>query len=184
MGTSAKLLITLAGTCAVLGLSLGIASAATYVTSWGADPGPGQLRSPHDVAIDAAGDVYVADTNHDRIAKFTSDGGFLRAWGGGEYPDPSRLLGPQGVAVFHALGGAQVVPGRKIAAGPADHQHPHRLVGPGPIEREIDLIEHAVTLGVAILRPVQGDHGQPVGGLVSNVLEIHGASSCVDCRGR
>ena len=87
MGTSAKLLIALAGTCAVLGLSLGIASAATYVTSWGADPGPGQLRSPDDVAVDASGDVYVADTNHDRIAKFTSDGAFVRAWG-----DPASTL--------------------------------------------------------------------------------------------
>ena len=84
----------------VLVFSLGIAAAATYVTSWGSHgSGPGQFQRPHDVAVDSRGHVYVADTNNDRIQKFTRDGGFLRAWGGGEYPDPSRLLGPQGVAV-------------------------------------------------------------------------------------
>jgi tripartite motif-containing protein 71 len=41
----------------------------------------GDLRSPVGVAVDGAGDVYVADADNHRIQKFTSSGAFLRTWG-------------------------------------------------------------------------------------------------------
>ncbi|MGZ5342511.1 MAG: hypothetical protein ACXWW8_06595, partial [Solirubrobacterales bacterium] len=41
----------------------------------------GELNSPRDVATDAAGNIYVADTSNDRIQKFDSLGNFQRAWG-------------------------------------------------------------------------------------------------------
>jgi sugar lactone lactonase YvrE len=43
--------------------------------------GPGQLSSPRQAAVDAAGDVYVADAGNDRIAVFAGDGTFLRTFG-------------------------------------------------------------------------------------------------------
>ena len=41
----------------------------------------GELDTPWGAATDAAGNVYVTDTNHNRIQKFDSSGNFLRAWG-------------------------------------------------------------------------------------------------------
>jgi hypothetical protein len=42
----------------------------------------GQLTSSSGVAVDGAGNVFVADTGNDRISVFTSGGTFLRAFGG------------------------------------------------------------------------------------------------------
>ncbi|MGH2365444.1 MAG: hypothetical protein ACRDHX_12445 [Chloroflexota bacterium] len=44
--------------------------------------GPGQLNDPRDVAVDAAGNVYVADTGNHRIVKFGPSGSFVAAWSG------------------------------------------------------------------------------------------------------
>ena len=41
----------------------------------------GELNFPRAIAADAAGNVYVADTNNNRIQKFDSAGNFLLAWG-------------------------------------------------------------------------------------------------------
>jgi hypothetical protein len=41
----------------------------------------GDIFSPEGVATDAAGNVYVAESNNIRIQKFDSSGVFLRAWG-------------------------------------------------------------------------------------------------------
>ena len=44
---------------------------------------PGKFWGPRDIAIDAEGNVYVTDTGNKRVQKFTPDGQFLQAWGGG-----------------------------------------------------------------------------------------------------
>ncbi len=41
----------------------------------------GELHDPYDVAADAAGNVYVADTGNHRIQKFNASGTWERAWG-------------------------------------------------------------------------------------------------------
>jgi tripartite motif-containing protein 71 len=41
----------------------------------------GEFANPYDVAVDSAGNSYVADTGNNRIQKFGPGGGFLRAWG-------------------------------------------------------------------------------------------------------
>ncbi len=41
----------------------------------------GELNYPSGVAIDAAGDLYIADSANNRIQKFDSAGALLRAWG-------------------------------------------------------------------------------------------------------
>ncbi len=56
---------------------------------------PGQLRSPDGLAVDAAGDVYVADRGNHRIQRFR-DGRFVEAFGAfgaaaGEFSSPAGL---------------------------------------------------------------------------------------------
>jgi DNA-binding beta-propeller fold protein YncE len=50
-----------------------------WIKSWG-EPGtgPGQFNTPHSIAIDDTGNVYVADRGNGRIQIFDSDGKFLR----------------------------------------------------------------------------------------------------------
>jgi hypothetical protein len=50
-----------------------------WVKSWG-EPGngPGQFSTPHSIAVDAQGNVYVADRGNRRIQVFDGDGKFLR----------------------------------------------------------------------------------------------------------
>jgi sugar lactone lactonase YvrE len=54
--------------------------------------GNGQFEQPRGLATDAARNLYVADSNNDRIEKFNSSGGYVDQWSGG-------LSEPQGVAV-------------------------------------------------------------------------------------
>ncbi len=50
-----------------------------WIKSWG-EPGdqPGQFNTPHSIATDAAGNIYVADRGNRRIQVFDNDGKFLR----------------------------------------------------------------------------------------------------------
>ncbi|MBI4200532.1 MAG: 6-bladed beta-propeller, partial [Chloroflexi bacterium] len=50
------------------------------------------------VAVDASGNVYVADQENDRIQKFTSGGLFLAKWGSFGSGD-GQFNEPRGVAV-------------------------------------------------------------------------------------
>ena len=58
-----------------------------YLTHWGVRYSQhygyalGEFWEPEGVAVDADGDVYVADTNHHCIQKFTADGVGLGMWG-------------------------------------------------------------------------------------------------------
>jgi len=50
-----------------------------WLKSWGeAGDQPGQFNTPHSIAVDAQGRVYVADRGNRRIQVFDSDGKFLR----------------------------------------------------------------------------------------------------------
>ncbi|HEX4333879.1 MAG TPA: peptidyl-alpha-hydroxyglycine alpha-amidating lyase family protein [Usitatibacter sp.] len=51
-----------------------------WLKSWGErGDKPGQFNTPHNIATDAAGNVYVADRFNRRIQVFDGDGNFLRA---------------------------------------------------------------------------------------------------------
>jgi DNA-binding beta-propeller fold protein YncE len=43
--------------------------------------GNGQFEYPHGIAINNAGNIYVADTNNSRVQKFDSNGTFITKWG-------------------------------------------------------------------------------------------------------
>ena len=66
--------------------------------------GDGQFFEPWGVAVDPAGQIFVADTWNGRIQVFDAEGRFLRKWGvfattNGELGDPNSLFGPRGIAI-------------------------------------------------------------------------------------
>src|SRR5439155_9604788 len=67
--------------------------------------GSGQFNEPWGIAVDAKGNIYVADTWNHRIQKFDPQGQFLKQWGGGAFeggPSPDNIgkfWGPRGVAI-------------------------------------------------------------------------------------
>jgi len=64
---------------------------------WGGPgSGDGQFNWPLGVAVDATGNVYVADGNNFRIQKFSSAGVFLAQWGSfgsgdGQFSNPTDV---------------------------------------------------------------------------------------------
>lgn len=52
-----------------------------YQFAWGTSgTGDGQLSSPHGVAVDGLGEVYVADSYNHRVQVFSDTGGYQRQW--------------------------------------------------------------------------------------------------------
>ncbi len=52
-----------------------------YVLQWGSrGTGPGEFGLPHNLAVDAAGRVYVTDRDNQRVQVFSADGAFLTEW--------------------------------------------------------------------------------------------------------
>jgi hypothetical protein len=50
-----------------------------WLKSWGTPgEGPGQFNTPHSIAVDAKGNVFVADRGNRRIQVFDGEGNFLR----------------------------------------------------------------------------------------------------------
>ena len=53
----------------------------TFIMSWGrTGPGIGEFSTPHSIAFDSQGRVFVADRNNNRIQIFDQDGNFLDLW--------------------------------------------------------------------------------------------------------
>jgi peptidylamidoglycolate lyase len=71
-----------------------------FVTSWGSrGDGPSQLNGVHAVATDAAGRVYVADRNNDRVQVYNSNGNHLDTWDGLSFPNDVFVTADQDVWV-------------------------------------------------------------------------------------
>jgi streptogramin lyase len=83
----------------------------TLVAQWGsAGTGNGQFQVPNGVAVDAAGNVYAADQNNDRVEKFDSNGVFQLAFGGpGQLNGPSQVkIDPQGNVLVNDTGNYRI----------------------------------------------------------------------------
>lgn len=64
-----------------------------FIASWGTrGDAPGELDTPHSIAIDSQGRVFVADRSNNRIQIFTSDGAFLDEWRHFGRPSAVRIL--------------------------------------------------------------------------------------------
>ncbi|MFQ5811810.1 MAG: flippase activity-associated protein Agl23 [Anaerolineae bacterium] len=71
----------------------------TAMLTWGSQgKGNGQFQDPRGIAVDEAGNVYVADSGNHRIQKFDSNGQFLTQWGS-EGDGPGQFKEPWGIAV-------------------------------------------------------------------------------------
>jgi sugar lactone lactonase YvrE len=74
-------------------------SSGTFLRTWGAfGTKDGEFRYPRGLALDASGNVLVADTNNGRIQVFDFSGNFLRKWGTSGSGD-GQFLAPYDVAV-------------------------------------------------------------------------------------
>jgi DNA-binding beta-propeller fold protein YncE len=52
-----------------------------FITAWGhKGPGPGEFDTPHGIALDSAGHLYVADRSNNRVQVFDQDGKLLADW--------------------------------------------------------------------------------------------------------
>ncbi len=70
-----------------------------FVLQWGSlGTGNGQFGFPVGIAVDGSGNVYVVDTNNNRIQKFDGTGAFLTTWGS-PGPGDGQFDSPTGVAV-------------------------------------------------------------------------------------
>ena len=53
----------------------------TFITTWGTQgTGPGEFETPHGLAMDASGRLFVGDRGNNRIQIFDQDGTFLEEW--------------------------------------------------------------------------------------------------------
>jgi len=82
MGIRARIGLVLAAAVLVSLLAASSASAFGFITAWGTTgSGPSQFSQPGGDAVDAAGNVYVADRGNNRIQKFSPAGALLTQWG-------------------------------------------------------------------------------------------------------
>lgn len=65
------------------------------------------LRNPSGIAVDNSGNIYIADTNNDRLLKFSPDGTLLKqqggfGWDGGQVNRPTGLTIDRGLNLYVA----------------------------------------------------------------------------------
>src|SRR2546421_5207551 len=74
-------------------------SSGTFVLSWGTQgSGNSQFFGAGGVAVDSAGNVYVADIGNHRIQKFSSTGTFIATWGSNGTSN-GKFGGPQSIPI-------------------------------------------------------------------------------------
>ncbi|MBT4496904.1 MAG: hypothetical protein HOC74_04245, partial [Gemmatimonadetes bacterium] len=108
--TFLRSILMLLGSIALLALNPALVQGQTFVLEWGSfGSGNGQFNQPASVAVDAAGDVYVAEFVglNSRLQKFDSSGNFIAVLATGGSAD-GQLSGAKGTVV-DAAGNIYVV---------------------------------------------------------------------------
>ncbi|MBI4961648.1 MAG: hypothetical protein HY913_00070 [Desulfomonile tiedjei] len=101
VGAIWRLSCLLTGLLVITALTLAAAPQAArgeeFLFKWGSQgTGNGQFNNPKAIAVDATGNVYVADSSNNRIQKFDSAGVFIASWGStglgnGQFRDPRGI---------------------------------------------------------------------------------------------
>jgi tripartite motif-containing protein 71 len=166
----------------------------------GTPPPPDGHNSPHGVALDNVGNVYVSDYWHQWIQKFGPDGRFLARWGIGRGRDPGTLAFAGGIDVDNVRGRlyianreGQVVDAWSLSDGSFVQRYPitGSRVGKG-FPRDVAVNGSTGTFYVADERNLQVDILAP-GGSTLGVISRYGSGSgqaigtpfavCVDGQG-
>jgi DNA-binding beta-propeller fold protein YncE len=81
-----------------------------FIADWGdKGEGPGEFDTPHGIALDREGRVYVADRSNSRIQVFTGEGKFLQQWKSADLGRPWAVaFGPDGY--LYAVDGGDLKP--------------------------------------------------------------------------
>lgn len=84
-----------------------------YVLAWGKKGNQeGEFNTPHGIDLDAAGNVYIADRNNNRIQEFDANGNFLKEWkndsGNQLYSLTVNKMSRQLMAIDYAYDNAQI----------------------------------------------------------------------------
>lgn len=68
-----------------------------HLASWGTPgKGAGQITSPHSIAVDADGRIYIGDRDASRVVVFSPDGTYLREWSDVLHRPTSLWFDPDG----------------------------------------------------------------------------------------
>ncbi len=87
-------------------------AAGRFLFQWGKPgTGPGEFNTPHAIALDKAGRVYVADRQNDRVQVFDGNGNFITQWKGAGIGRPYSLALFQDGGAVIADGGEQPTTG-------------------------------------------------------------------------
>jgi Ca2+-binding RTX toxin-like protein/sugar lactone lactonase YvrE len=87
---------------AMPGVFANTSSSHPFILEWGESglTKPGFFSFPQNLAVDNLGNVYVTDLGNMRVQKFSSDGTFLKAWGGSG-TDQGQFHSPAGIIVYN-----------------------------------------------------------------------------------
>ncbi|HUF01855.1 MAG TPA: 6-bladed beta-propeller [Gaiellaceae bacterium] len=110
------------------------------VGKWGKDgSGNSQFNNPNGIAVSKAGNVYVADTDNNRVQVFSKSGAYLRKWGSN---------GP-GNGQFKVAEDVEIAPDGTVWVADQQNQRLQAFSATGGFQSSIELGELPRAVGVA-----------------------------------
>lgn len=96
--------------------------------------GNGQLYDPQNVAVDTLGDIWVADSQNNRLEKFDSHGNYLSQFSTGPYSVPTDVAIDRSGNLWVVASGSQVSIKEFDTSGDLLLSFGSRGTGPGQVE--------------------------------------------------